>query len=277
MGLFKQVSIIGVGLIGGSLAKAIRKNNIASCIVGFFRNKSKLKKAIRNKIVDKGFLELDKSVEGSELIIIALPISKILEFLPKIAKFAEPDSIITDVGSTKLKIASLADKLNCHFVGSHPLAGSEKKGVEFSQANLFENSLVIITKTKKSKKEVVAKIIKFWQALKTKVIITTPAEHDKTLAFTSHLPHLLAFSLINSIPPKYLPISSTGLKDTTRIAKSDALLWADIFLDNRDNLRKSIRLFENQLNKISQLLNSNNRNHLIKLLNHAKNKRQIIS
>lgn len=274
MSQFKQVSIIGIGLIGGSIAKAIKKNMISESVVGFFRKESRLKKAVKNKIIDKGFLNLEKAVEESDLIIIALPISKILEFLPKIANAAQTNAIITDVGSIKSKITSLANRLNCNFVGSHPLAGSEKNGSEFSKSDLFKKSLVIITPTKKTDKSAMNKIRNFWKRLGSNVVTMTAQNHDKILSFTSHLPHVLAFSLISCVPDKFMQISASGLKDTTRIAKSDALIWADIFLNNKTELNKSIKSFEAQLTTIKKLLNSNNKTKLVKLLNLAKNKRE---
>jgi len=274
MALFKQISIIGVGLIGGSLAKSIKKNKLANCVTGYFRNKKKLRKAIKNKTVDKGSSDLTKAVAGSDLIILALPINKILEFLPEIKRAAKENSIVTDVGSIKTKITNLTDYLNCNFVGSHPLAGSEKRGAEFSRADLFKNSLTILTVTPKTRKQSLSKVKRFWHKLDSKTITTTPQHHDSILSLTSHLPHLISFGLINAIPNSFLQFSGSGLRDTTRIAKSDALLWSEIFLNNKTNMLKAISLFETELNGLKKSIRSNKKSSLIKLLILAKNKRE---
>ncbi|MDD5618716.1 MAG: prephenate dehydrogenase/arogenate dehydrogenase family protein, partial [Candidatus Omnitrophica bacterium] len=221
MPLFNQISIIGVGLIGGSLAKAIKRKKLCNKIVGFFRNKTKLSKAARERIVDEASLDLKKSIKNSDLIILALPIDEIIKFLWQIKKISKDKKvIIMDAGSTKLKITQAADKLKLNFVGAHPLAGSEKKGAGFSSASLFDNSKVIVTPTNKIEKESLNKIKLFWKKLNANVIVLSAAEHDKILSYTSHLPHIASFCLIDTVPDKFINFGATGLKDTTRIALS---------------------------------------------------------
>lgn len=277
MPLFDQVTIVGVGLIGGSLAKAIKEKRIAKRIVGFFRSEKKLKRAIKEKIVDRGFLNLRDSIENSELIILALPVNQIIRFLPQIKKISKNNVILTDAGSTKSIIVSVAEKLNLNFVGSHPLAGSEKSGLEFSSSKLFNNSLVLVTPTNQTNKLSLKKIKMLWMNLNTRIVILNPKLHDKILAYTSHLPHLISFSLINSIPNKYLTFSGPGLKDATRIALSEANIWSDILLTNKTGVLQSLKSFEKEIKIIKSLISKNKTKQLGKFLDKSKNKRQNIN
>lgn len=277
MPLFNRITIIGVGLIGGSLAKAIKRKKLCNKIVGFFRNKTKLSKAVRERIVDEASIDLKKSIKNSDLIILALPIDEIIKFLQQIKKISKDKKvIIMDAGSTKLKITQAADKLKLNFVGTHPLAGSEKKGSGFSSANLFDNSKVIVTPTNKTKKESLNKIKLFWKKLNANAIVLSAAEHDKILSYTSHLAHITSFCLIDTVPDKFLNFGASGLKDTTRIALSDAEIWSDIFLSNKKELLKSLSGFEQKIKRIRKTIAKNQRKQLIQILNTAKNKRKII-
>ncbi|MDD5291883.1 MAG: prephenate dehydrogenase [Candidatus Omnitrophica bacterium] len=273
--MFNRITIIGVGLIGGSLAKDIKKKKLCNKLAGFFRNKHKLNKAIREKIVDIGCSDLKESIKNSDLVILALPINHIIRTMFEIKKIADSKTIIMDVGSTKNKIAQVADKLGLNFVGTHPLAGSEKKGIDFSAERLFDNSKVIITPTKKTNKKAIRKVKTLWEKLNANVITLSPQQHDKIISFTSHLPHLVSFSLINSIPQKFLPFGASGLKDTTRIALSDAEIWSDIFLNNKE-LLKSLDALRKELGEMARLIKTNKRNNLIQNINKARNKRKSI-
>jgi len=275
MPLFNRITIIGVGLIGGSLAKDIKKKKLCNKLVGFFRNKHKLDKAIREKIVDIGCPDLRESVKHSDLIILALPVNQIMRVLFEIRNEVNDKTIIMDVGSTKNTITRIADKLGLNFVGTHPVAGSEKKGIDFSAERLFDNSKVIITPTKKTNKKAILKIKALWKKLNANVVVLSPQRHDKILSFTSHLPHLVSFALINSIPSKFLPFGASGLKDTTRIAMSDAEIWSDIFLNNKE-LLKSLDVLQKELTKMDRLIKINKKSGLVKNLNKAKRKREAI-
>jgi len=275
--IFNKITIVGVGLIGASLAKAIRKKRTAKKIVGYFRNEKKLKKALNRRIVDSGSLDLEESISQSDLVILALPIKHIISFMKTIKKIKNNKTILIDVGSTKSKVVDTAAKLNLNFVGTHPLAGSEKKGADFSSVNLFNNSLVIITPTKKTNKKSLAKVVKFWKKLNTKTISMAPTKHDKILSFTSHLPHLSSFCLINSVPEAFLPFGASGLKDSTRIASSDAQIWADIFLSNKKELLAAIKALENQIKKIKKAVLNNKRSRIVSLINSSRKRRDKIN
>jgi len=200
----------------------------------------------------------------------------ILNLAPRISKIIRPDCIVTDVGSTKAEIVAKLEKIFPYFVGSHPLAGSEKRGVLNACPELFEDSLCILTPTKKTSVKAKEEISEFWNELGAKVIFLSAANHDKALSFISHLPHVAAFSLITSVPNQYLKFAANSLKETTRIASSDIQLWADIFLSNRKNMAGSIALLERNLKKIKSAIGANDRGLLLKVLKAANIKRELL-
>ena len=206
-----------------------------------------------------------------------MPINQIILFLSKIKKVSKNKFLIMDIGSTKLKIIEAADRLRLNFIGTHPLAGSEKKGMDFSCHKLFEKSKVIITPTKKTNKLALKKIRLLWKKLDADIVTLSPREHDKILAYTSHLPHLISFGLIGSIPKKYLHFGASGLKDTTRIASSDVQIWTDILLNNKKNLLNSLKSFQQKIKRLKKAINKNKRTELTLILNTAKNKRESIN
>lgn len=274
--LFNQVAIIGVGLIGGSMGMAIKKKRLAKKVIGFARRKKTIKEALKLKAIDKGTLNLKQAVKNADLIILATPISTIINLSKQIIKFADKNTVITDVGSSKLQIVSSLEKIlprNIQFVGAHPLAGSEKKGASFGCADLFKNTLCILTPTAKTNKTALKKIKDLWQSLGAGIKIMTPKKHDRILAFVSHLPHMVSFSLINSIPDQYLAFAPAGLKDMTRIASSDPAIWKDIFQTNRKELKDAISKFESSLKKLQRMSLSKKGIGVIKTLATIKNKR----
>jgi len=275
MRLFNKVAIVGVGLIGGSLALAIKKKRLAVEIVGVSRHKNTLALAKKSGAIDQGSQDLS-IIKDADLVILATPVKTILDLARPILKFIRPDSIVCDVGSTKEEIVSKLSNIFPGFVGSHPLAGSEKRGVSNASSGIFKNSLCILTPTDKTDPKALAKIEKLWHQLGVKVLFLNPDIHDKALSLVSHLPHALAFSLAGIIPPKYSKLGANSLKDTTRIAVSDSQLWADIFLSNRKNILESIRLFAKNLSKMQSAIHKKDRKVLIKILEDAKAKRELL-
>jgi prephenate dehydrogenase len=238
------LTIIGVGLIGGSIALAVRKKKLVKRIYGFFRRKSSFQRAIKRKIVDQGFLNLEESVKDADLVILATPILSIIDLGKEILKYIKKETIVTDVGSTKYKIVRILDreysKKGFNFIGSHPLAGLEKKGCEWAEEGLFQNKLCILTPTSNSSSYCIKTITKFWEKIGSKVINLSPLEHDKIISRLSHLPHLLVFSLLNFLKEDDLKFSSPGFRDLTRIGSSDSAIWSEIFLSNKKNLLGNI-------------------------------------
>lgn len=263
-------------MIGGSLGMAIKKNKLCPSVIGFARKKKTIKQALKLKAIDKGTLDLKEAVKNADLIVLATSAQMIVTLALQIVKLVKQDCIITDVGSSKLEIVSSIEKKlpkNIKFVGGHPLAGSEKKGVEFSCPDIFKKSLCILTPTSKTQKEALRKIKKLWISLGANVKIMSAQEHDRVLAYISHLPHIIAFSLIQSIPEGFLKLSPRGLKDMTRIASSDPILWRDIFSSNKTQVLGAVDKFASSLKSFRKLVSSNEGEKLIRVLSAAKNKR----
>jgi len=272
MKLFKKVAIVGTGLIGGSLGMVIKRNHLADQVVGVSRHKRNIVLAKKMGAIDSGSQSLE-IIRGADLLILATPIDTIISQAPRISKLVKAGCIVTDVGSTKEKIVSSLTRVFPRFVGTHPMAGSEKRSIINANPNLFKGSLCILTKTNKTDQLAFVKIMGLWKRLGARLLILSPKEHDKALGFVSHLPHLIAFSLINSIPDKNLKFASGGLKDTTRIAASDSEIWSEIFFSNRKNILNDISLFEKQVSRIKSALQKSNKKPLKSILKQAKTKR----
>ncbi|MDD2752105.1 MAG: prephenate dehydrogenase [Candidatus Omnitrophica bacterium] len=274
MAIFKKVAIIGVGLIGGSLGLAIKQNKIAGQVIGVSRHQRTLNLAKKIGAIDQGSLDL-KVVKDADLIILAAPIETIIKLSSRLSGLIKKDCLVTDVASTKQKIVSRLEKIFPNFIGSHPLAGSEKKGIDFARHNMFKGSLCILTPTRNTSPKVKNKIKLFWKKIGVRTNELSASDHDRIMAFVSHLPHIIAFSLIGSVPEKYLGFCASGLKDTTRIASSDALLWAEILLSNA-NCPKAIDVFEQNLKRIKNAIQKKDQRVLAHLLESARRKREII-
>ena len=275
MRLFNKIAIVGVGLIGGSIALAIKKKKLAHEVIGVSRHRKSLLLARKRGAIDRGAQQIE-IIKDADLVILAAPVSVILNLAPRISKIIRPDCIVTDVGSTKAEIVAKLEKIFPFFVGSHPLAGSEKRGVFNACPELFKGSLCILTPTKKTAAKTKKRIVEFWNELGARVIFLSASNHDRALSFISHLPHVAAFSLMSSVPNQYLKFAANSLKEATRIASSDIQLWADIFLSNRKNMAASIASLERNLKKIKSAIGTNNRRILLKVLKGANSKRELL-
>ena len=293
---FNKIAIIGVGLIGGSVGLAIKKKRLAGEVIGVFRHSSTMKKALKRKAIDKGVMNIKAGVEDADLIILATPVFTIKKVAEETVKYAKVGAIITDVGSTKQWIVDKAEKLlarrlRCRgfarrlrrrgfarrptlfFVGSHPMAGSDKTSVEFARADLMEGAPCIVTRTAKTDKKALAKVSDFWKALGARVTVMSPAQHDWSICLVSHLPHLVAFSLVGAVPEGKLSYAAEGFKDTTRVASSDPYLWADIFLTNRKEMVKAGRLFGKYYKNLIKAIAKGDYAKVASSLGQAKRKR----
>jgi len=275
MKLFAKVAIVGLGLIGGSIALGIKQKKLAGKIIGVSRRKRTLLLAKKYKAVDIAAQDLEV-IRDADLVILATPIDIIIKLSKKISKIVRKDCIVTDVGSTKKKISGHLSKIFPNYIGSHPLAGSEKAGITHASPEIFKHSLCILTPGKNTKAVIVRKIKRLWKELGAKTVSLSPQEHDKIISFTSHLAHIVAFALTGTIPKKYLGLGASGLKDTTRIAASDSKLWTGILLTNQDNLAKAINLFERQLRMIKEAIKGGNAKELGLLLQQAQEKRKAL-
>lgn len=266
--LFHRITIVGVGLLGGSIGLAAKKLGVAREVVGHFRNPKKIAPAVRRGAIDRGTTDLREAIRESDLIVLATPINDIVAKI-KTLRAWKIKTLVTDTGSTKSQIVRSAAGL-C-FVGSHPIAGSEQSGIAFARPDLFKNSLCILTPGP-APATASHRVTVFWKSLGAAVKTMRPAVHDRTLGFTSHLPHAVAFALMNTIQTKDLAFAGGGLKDTTRIAASHPGLWSEILLSNKKEVQKAIRRFSANLNRIHRDL-SRRPDSLRRTLSAAQKKR----
>lgn len=274
---FNKITIIGVGLIGGSIGLAVRNRHLAQKVTGVFRRESTMKRALKRRAVDSGVMKIKDGVKGADLIILATPVYSIPAVAREAIRYAKRGAVITDVGSTKRwlvgRMEGMIRSKPVFFVGSHPMAGSEHAGVEFAKVDLLKGSPCIVTKTSRTDNRALAAVVGFWKALGAKVKVMDPVSHDKSVALISHLPHLMAFGLAGAVPEKELVYAAEGFKDTTRVASSDPVLWADIFLSNKKEILRSARMFESYYKKIISALNRGRHSQVAGLLAAAKRKR----
>ncbi len=279
--MFRKISIVGVGLIGGSIGMACRKKRIARQIMGIGRRRSSINKALRMKAVDKATLNMKKGIEGSDLIIVATPVGIVIEKIKECAKYAKGDVVIIDVTSIKERIVKEADRIlknkkGISFVGTHPMAGSEESGVLVATADLFKNSTCIITPSKHTERKALIKIKRFWKALGANIVTMPAPKHDLAVAYISHLPHLLAYSLCTAVPLECICLAGGGFKDLTRIARSNPGMWREIFMQNKFNIIKAAKFFEKNIKLLQSDMVKNNKAGLLKMLTSGKQKRDSI-
>ncbi len=284
--MFKKVCIIGCGLIGSSIARGIKKNKLATKVVSSNRSNSTNKKVIRLKIVNEASSDTKKIVKGSDLIIIASPLSSYKNIILKIKSSLKNGVILTDVGSVKKNVISLIEQnipKNASWISSHPIAGTEESGPESGFSELFKNRWCILTPSKKSKSKDVKLLEKFWQKLGSKVDIMDAKQHDYILSITSHMPHLIAYNIVNTtlkIKKKkdrnIVKYSAGGLRDFTRIAASNPIMWRDIFIQNRENTSKMIDKFIENLKDLKKAIKSKNEKKLEKIFEETKKIRKEI-
>ncbi len=277
--MFKRVTIIGLGLIGGSLGLSIKKERLARNVIGVSRRKSTIQRALSLKTVDSATLDLAKGVKDADLVILTAPVLTIINIARQISKHLKKGAIVIDAGSTKSHIVKKVEAVfprGVSFVGSHPISGSEKSGVRFADSELFKGAYCILTKTSRTDSKALGKVKRFWAGLGMKVEIMSPDKHDKTISKVSHLPHAVSAALVNSCNKKDLHLIAGGFKDTTRIVSGSPELWKDIFVTNRKNMLSDIKIFKKELSRIEKALKKANSTELLKLLKKAKSIRDSI-
>lgn len=280
--MFPTLAIIGVGLIGGSLGLAVRKHKVAHRTIGIGRDHHRLEKALDLGAVDEFTTDMYHGIREADLVVVCTPVESIVDFVKQAALNAQPKTLITDAGSTKeLIVKQVEADLKRHksavdFVGSHPMAGSEKNGAEHSRADLFEGRAVIVTPTKRSSADAVERVHDFWRAVGANVLQMSPAEHDRAVAAISHVPHVVASALAAATPEESLPLAGGGWLDTTRIASADGELWRQILAQNRGHVLKALAGFEKVLTGLRAALESENDAKLLKILEAGKNIRDAV-
>ena len=269
MRMFNKIAIIGVGLMGGSIGLACKKRKIANKVIGICRRTTSAKKAIKFKAVDNVTLDLKKGVENADLVIIASPVSKIEPLTLKAVKHMKKGAILTDVGSSKSLIVKKLEKITLgkiNFIGSHPMAGSDKSGVWNAGADIFIGATLILAKTKRTSGKSLSILKKFWESIGCKVIILSPERHDNHASLASYLPHLVSFALASSQTKDSLKLAAGSLKSTTRVASSDPELWKDIFLSTKKPTLKAIKVFSGNLLRLEKAIRNNDGRALEKFL-----------
>jgi len=284
--MFKKICIIGCGLIGSSLARAIRKKNLAEKIVSSNRSESINNKVMELKIVDNSSTDTKKMVEESDLIVIATPLSSYEEVILKIKNSLKSGSILTDVGSVKENIINLIEKNipeNVSWIPSHPIAGTEDSGPESGFSELFENRWCILTPSKKIKEKDVNLLKNFWEKIGSKVDIMEAKQHDYILSITSHLPHLIAYNIVSTsldtqgeTKSSIVKYSAGGLRDFTRIAASNPIMWRDIFIQNKKNTSIMIDKFIEKLEDLKEAISNEDGKKLEKIFTKTKKIRKDI-
>lgn len=276
---FNKVAIIGVGEIGGSIGIDLRKKQLAKEVIGIGRRKSSLLKAKKIRAVNKITLSIKRGVQDADLVILATPVSKIVGLGKKAALFAKEGAVITDVGSTKGEIVrhlemALPEKVK--FVGSHPMAGSEKGGPLNAKGNLFEGRQCFITETKDTDPDALNRIEKLWKTLGARPLRISPEKHDIIVAKISQMVHLVASGLViaNKDVLKY---TASGFQDTTRIALSDPELWKDICITNDKEIARSLDRFIEILRRFKKIISQKNTSKIQKMLEEARSLRQRLS
>jgi len=284
--MFKKICIIGCGLIGSSLARAIKKNNLAEKIVSSNRSDAVNKKVIELKIVDDSSSDTKKMVDGSDLVVIATPLSSYEDVISKIKNSLKNRVILTDVGSVKENILNLVEKNipeNISWIPSHPIAGTEESGPEAGFSSLFQNRWCILTPSKKAKEKDINLLQTFWEKVGSKVDIMEAKQHDYILSITSHIPHLIAYNIVNTSlniqdekESTIVKYSAGGLRDFTRIAASNPIMWRDIFIQNKKNTSKMIDKFIENLEDLKQAIESEDGKKLEQIFTKTKKIRKDI-
>jgi prephenate dehydrogenase len=277
---YDTVAIVGVGLIGGSIGLALRERKLAQKIIGVGRRQQSLDAARKIGAIDNGVTNLASGVLQAQLIIIATPVDTIAERVVQASAVCPAGSLITDVGSTKESIVAAVDaglaarRSGPRFVGSHPLAGDHRTGPEHARADLFEDRTVVITPTEHTRPAAVTEITGFWESLGANVRSMPPAQHDAALAVTSHLPHLAAVALAAATPSELLPLTSTGWRDTTRVAGGDAALWQAILTANRQHVLDALDRMGKTIGTLRESLEQGDNESLISILELAAERKR---
>jgi prephenate dehydrogenase len=275
---FGTIAVVGVGLIGGSIAAAARQRGIAGRIIGIGRNGARLDAARRTGLIDVAATDLVAAAEA-DLVIVCTPVDRIAADVLSIAPALAAVSLITDAGSTKGAICRDVQRMLAspvRFVGSHPLAGSEKGGWEHADAELFEGRVCVVTPVEETPPDALDRVSDFWRALGLRVHCMTPEDHDRALAVTSHLPHLAASALASLLTEGEADLAATGFRDATRIAAGDPDLWTGIFLQNAEPVVDQASLLIEQLREFQRAIRNGDEARIRQLLEEGRQGRKLL-
>lgn len=284
--MIQRLAIIGVGLIGGSLARALRDAGHVQEIVGYGRGLANLQRAVDLGVVDRIETSLNKAVSGADMVVLATPVGVIPEILETISPYLDKNAIVTDVGSVKGSVVAaartaLGNKLGV-FVPGHPIAGTERSGVEASHAGLFAGRRVVLTPLSENRPDSIARVRAMWQASGADVVEMGVEHHDEVLAATSHLPHLLAYALVELLAQledrrEVFAFAAGGFRDFTRIASSDPVMWRDISLANHSAIAQMLRFYRGGLDRLIAAIEGGDGKSLQNLFTRAKAARDALA
>ena len=278
--MINKITIIGVGLIGGSLARALKERNLAKVVFGYGRDQSRLEEAQKSNIIDAFSTNIKEAIDEANIVVIATPVGTFKDILDQIEPLISSNVIITDVGSTKSDIVNivndvLRDKSSC-FIPAHPIAGKERSGFEVSDSKLYDGKKVIITPQETNSPESIDMIDQMWKNVGADVDFMSAESHDNLLGMTSHLPHMLAFSLVNYLVdqnPNASIYAGGGFKDFSRIASGDAVMWRDICLQNKNQIMSHLKGYQSTLDDLLEAINDEDSEKLGQLFTTAKKTR----
>ena len=280
--MFEQLGLIGCGLMGGSFALALKRAGLVKRVVGYSKSPSTTERARQMGVIDVEAPSALLAVSGADIVLIAVPVSATEASFKAIRHLVTPNTLIMDVGSTKRDVVDAArrvlrDHVGC-FVPAHPITGKEVSGVEHADANLYVGKQVILTPIERTFTIQLMKATNLWTALGCNVVKMSPQAHDAAYAAVSHLPHLIAFALMNGISDQtqgkqYLSLAGPGFRDFSRIAASDPKMWRDILIANREELLEQSKIFQQTLQSLEKLIATGNGDELEQLIEQASHTR----
>jgi prephenate dehydrogenase len=279
---FRKITIIGVGLLGGSVGLAVRRHGLAGEIAGYVRNEKAVANCEKFGATDYATTDLLVAVSHADLVILCTPLAQMRSLAEQFLPALKPGTLVTDVGSVKADVVRelepLVKKSGAHFIGSHPMAGGENSGVAAARGNLFEKAVCVVTPTKKSPAGAVRQLARFWKSLGARVLKLDAARHDALVSRSSHLPHVVAAALAGLVldprqPKPQAALCATGFRDTTRIAAGSPEMWRDIALANRKNIARSLDAYMAELKSFQSAVKASDAKAIEKFFTTAKNRR----
>lgn len=279
---WKKVTLVGVGLLGGSLGLALKQRRLVEVVAGFVRRPASIKECHRAGAVDAATLDLAQAVQGADLVVLCTPIAQMRSLAEQMLPHLARGAVVTDVGSVKQSVvrdlSALVAQAGAHFVGSHPMAGSERTGVMAAQAGLFEAAICVITPEAATNRGALSKVSRLWSSVGGRVLRLTPETHDQLVSRSSHLPHVVAAQLSNLVlnprsPKDQATLCANGFRDTTRIASGSPEMWRDIALANRKNLLSALDAFTQELSGFKRLLKIGDEAAITRFFQQAKQRR----
>jgi prephenate dehydrogenase len=279
---WRKVTLVGVGLLGGSLGKALKQRRLAEQVVGFVRRPASVAECEAARAVDRATLDLLEAVDAADLVVFCTPIAQMRDLMERMSPALKRGALVTDVGSVKgpvmRALEPLAAKAGAHFIGSHPMAGAEKMGVRAARADLFEKAVCVVTPSARSRPERLRQVERLWKQVGGTLLRLGPDAHDELVSRSSHLPHVVAAKLAHCVlspdhPKEQALLCANGFRDATRIASGSPEMWRDICLANRRNLLKSLDRFLVELRQFRGLLNRADGEAIQSFLEAAKSRR----